>query len=106
MEMPDLLQKLFFDDVETKRPGKSSPSIRVRHHNRSGVVELVGREPLMFARVESGVTKFSPKKHKTPKWKMLDQKQQFPAGKFNFFAGRRKTTNFRGGGNTSKLARQ
>ena len=55
--MPDLLKKLFFGDVETKKPGKSSPSVRVRHRNRSGVVDLVGREPLMFAKVENGVTK-------------------------------------------------
>ena len=60
--MPDLLKKLFFGDVETKKPGKSSPSVRVRHRNRSGVVDLVGREPLMFARVENGVPKLSPKK--------------------------------------------
>ena len=36
---------------------KSSPSVLARHRNRSGVVELVGREPLMFAKVENGVTK-------------------------------------------------
>ena len=55
--MPDLLKKNFFDDVRTQNPGKSSPSVVVRHRNRSGVVELVGREPLMFAKVENGVTK-------------------------------------------------
>ena len=32
-----------------------APAIPSR--NRSGVVELVGREPLMFAKVENGVTK-------------------------------------------------
>ena len=93
MEMPDLLQKLFFDDVETKRPGKSSPSIRVRHHNRSGVVELVGREPLMFARVESGVTKMLPKNKKRQNFR--SEKAVFN-GEFSFF-GRGKTT-FGGGG--------
>ena len=55
--MPDLLKKKIFDDVRTQNPGKSSPSVVVRHRNRSGVVELVGREPLMFAKVENGVTK-------------------------------------------------
>ena len=91
--MPDLLKKLFFGDVETKKPGKSSPSVRVRHRNRSGVVDLVGREPLMFARVENGVTKFSPKKNKS---KILDQKQQFSMGNFLFFAAEK--TKKRGGG--------
>ena len=37
--------------------GKSSLPVLVRHRNRSGVVDLVGREPLMFAKVENGVTK-------------------------------------------------
>ena len=54
-----------------QNPGKSSSFVLVSHRNRSGVVELeqlqlVGlREPLMFAKVENGVTKschfFSPK---------------------------------------------
>jgi|TARA_B100000524_G_scaffold119641_1_gene58749 hypothetical protein len=52
-------------DVETKIR-KSSSDSRARYRNRSGVVELVGREPLMFAIVENGVTKFSPKLKKTP----------------------------------------
>ena len=58
--MPDLLKKLIFDGVRKmngQKPGKSSPSVLVRHRNRSGVVDLVGREPLMFAKVENGVTK-------------------------------------------------
>ena len=37
--------------------GKSSSSVLVPYRNRSGVVDLVGREPLMFAKVENGVTK-------------------------------------------------
>ena len=57
----DLLKTNFFcDDVRNMNwpnPGKSSPSVLVRHGNRSGVVDLVGREPLMFAKVENGVTK-------------------------------------------------
>ena len=54
-------EKLFLTMLENiigQKPGKSSSSILVRQHrNRSGVVELIGREPLMFARVENGVTK-------------------------------------------------
>ena len=46
-----------FEKIIGQKPGKSSSSILVRHFNRSGVVELVGREPLMFAKVENGVTK-------------------------------------------------
>ena len=40
-----------------KKPGKSSSDGRARYRNRSSVVEIVGREPLMFAKVENGVTK-------------------------------------------------
>ena len=53
---------LFFDKVLTPKPGKSSLSVLVHGRNRSGVVELVGREPLIIARVENGVTKFSPQR--------------------------------------------
>ena len=45
-----------------QKPGKSSSDGRARYRNRSGVVELVGRDPLLFARVENGATKKSPKK--------------------------------------------
>tara|TARA_B100000524_G_scaffold63014_1_gene29142 strand:+ start:142 stop:444 length:303 start_codon:yes stop_codon:yes gene_type:complete len=48
------------DDVRKMnwpKPGKYSPSVLVRHRNPSGVFDLVGREPLMFAKVENGVTK-------------------------------------------------
>ena len=99
--MPDLLKKLFFDDVRTPKPGKSSPFVVVRHRNRSGVVELVGREPLMFARVENGVTKFSPKRQKTPKFskKKVDQEIksfQYYVMNFHFLAAEKLT--FFGGG--------
>ena len=80
-----------YDDFKPIKAGKSSPSVLVPYRNRSGMVELVGREPLMFARVENGVTKFSPKKQKTPKcW--------IKTAVFNgdFFC--RRTTNFFGGG--------
>ena len=53
--------------VRTPKPGNSSLSVLVHGLNRSGVVELVGREPLIIARVENGVTKFSPQRQKTPK---------------------------------------
>ena len=64
------MKKLFFDQVRTqnKPPGKSSLPVLVPCRNRSGVVELVGREPLIIARVENGVTKFSPQRQKTPKF--------------------------------------
>ena len=55
----DSIVDLFFDKVRTQKPGKSSLSVLVHDRNRSGVVELVGREPLIIARVENGVTKFS-----------------------------------------------
>ena len=58
--MADLLKKLFltmFEKRNGQNPGNSSSSVLVRHRNRSGVFELVGREPLMFAKVENGVTK-------------------------------------------------
>jgi hypothetical protein len=80
---------------------KSLSDCRAHHRNRSGVVELVGREPLIFARVENGVTKFSPKRQKTPKLNffkhILDQKQQFSVGNLYSF-GRGKLT-FGGGYN-------
>jgi len=62
-----LLKKFFFDKVRTPKPGKSSLSVLVQSLNRSGVVELVGREPWIIARVENGVTKISPQRQKTPK---------------------------------------
>ena len=50
---------MFVEKEKGRNPGKSSPSIRalVLYRHRSGVVELVGREPLMFAKVENSVTK-------------------------------------------------
>jgi len=58
--MADLLKKLFltmFEKELAKNRKISSPSVLVSYRNRSGVVDLVGREPLMFARVENSVTK-------------------------------------------------
>tara|TARA_B100000524_G_scaffold106273_4_gene51363 strand:- start:1624 stop:1884 length:261 start_codon:yes stop_codon:yes gene_type:complete len=44
-----------------QKTGKSSSDGRARYRNRSGVVELVGKAPSMFARVENGVAKSLPK---------------------------------------------
>ena len=63
---------LMFGKIIGQKPGKSSSNVRARHHNRSSVVELVGREPFMFAKVENGVTKlakcFAGKTGKTQFW--------------------------------------
>ena len=40
-----------FEEKKWPQTGKKSPSVRVLYCNPSGVVELLGREPLMFARV-------------------------------------------------------
>ena len=62
--MPDLL-KPFFDEVQKKNWQKTGKIFTVCSGPASqaiGVVELVAREPLMFARVENVVTKCSPEK--------------------------------------------
>ena len=72
---------------------ESSLSVRVLYRNRSGVVELLGREPLIFARVENGVTKFSPKKRKRQNFKFsfwirnssFQTDYQYSMGNFHFF---------------------
>ena len=61
-------KKTFFNAFPPQKTVKTSSGGRARHRNRSGVVELVGREPLIFARVENGETEFSPEKQKTPKF--------------------------------------
>ena len=78
-------KKLFFDAFPLQKTVKSSSDGRARHRNRSGVVDLVGREPLMFARVENGVTKFSPKKQKTPKKWIGNSSFQWQWGIFMFW---------------------
>jgi hypothetical protein len=68
--------------------------------NRSGVVELVGREPLIIARVENGVKKLSPqrqKKRQKIQINKLDQENSFQWGIFIFLAAGRLT--FGGGYN-------
>ena len=76
----------------TKKSGKSSPSFLVPYRNRSDVVELVGREPLIIARVENGVTIFSPQRQKTPKFsKKMDQENSFQWGIFIFLAAGKLT---------------
>ena len=55
----------FFYAFTPQKIVKYSSDGRARHRNRSGVVDSVGREPWMFARVESDkiVPNFSPEKH-------------------------------------------
>ena len=54
-------EKLFLTMFEKgigQNPRNSSPSVLVPYRNRSDAVDLVGMEPLMFAKVENdGVTK-------------------------------------------------
>ena len=55
-------KKLFLMLFLLKKTVKSSSDGRAHLCNRSGVVELVGREPWIITRVENGVTKFSPQR--------------------------------------------
>ena len=70
-------KKKFVHAFPPQKTVKPSSDGRVHLRNRSGVVELVGREPWIIARVENGVTKFSPGK-------------QFLSGDFSFFWPREK----------------
>tara|TARA_B100000513_G_scaffold3225_1_gene1969 strand:- start:44 stop:328 length:285 start_codon:yes stop_codon:yes gene_type:complete len=80
-------KKIFFGAFPPQKTVKSTFDGRARHRNRSGVVELVGREPLIIARVENGVTKFSPQRQKTPKFsKTIGPGKQFSVGIFHFLA--------------------
>ena len=70
--------KFFFCDARTKKWAKSREIFTgcsdKPYRNRSGVVEFVGRDRLLFARVENDVTKFSPTP--PPFWpEILDQKR-------------------------------
>ena len=47
-------EKKDFDAFPPKKAVKALSDGRARHRNRSGMVELVRREPLIFARVENG----------------------------------------------------
>ena len=70
----------------TKKSGKSSPSFLVPYRNRSDVVDLVGREPLIIARVENGVTKFYPKRQKTTIFqRKIGSGTAVFSGEFSFF---------------------
>ena len=88
-----------------KKTLKSSSDGRAHHRNRLGVVELVGREPLIIAGVENGVIKLSPKRQKTPKFSKnkMDRENSFQWGIFIFLAAGKLT--FWGGYNF-KLASQ
>ena len=86
--MENHLEQLFSDDFEPQKLGKSSPFVLVPYRNRSGVVELVGREPLIIARVENGVKKLSPqrqKKRQKIQINKLDQENSFQWGIFIFW---------------------
>ena len=99
-------KKRFFYAFPPQKTVKSSSDGRARHRNQSGVVELVGRDPWIIARVENGVTKFSPKRQKTPKFsKENGSGKQFSVRNFHFLAAG-KLTFFGGGDITSKLASQ
>jgi len=100
--MPGAKKKLFFYAFPPQKTVTPSSDGRAHIRNRSGVVELVGREPLIFAKVENGVTEFSTKKQKTPKFWIRNSARQFSVKNFHFF-GRRKT-NFWGGGYTFKTS--
>jgi len=65
----------------------------VHDRNRSGVGELVGREPLMFARVENIVINFSQRRRKCQNFRSETQTAFFN-GNFNFFG--RGNTSFGG----------
>ena len=93
-------KKLVFNAFPPQKTVTPSSDGRARHRNRSGVVELVGREPWIIARVENGVTKFSPQRQKTPKFsKKNGLGKQFSVGNFHLFFGRGKTNFFWGGYN-------
>ena len=108
-----LLKKLFFDKVRTQNPGKSSLSVLAHDRNRSGVVELVGREQGALDHRESRERRDKIFAEKTENAKIFKKifwirktGKQFsvPVGNFHFF-GRGKT-NFLGASITSKLASQ
>ena len=86
-------EKTFFNAFPPQKKVKSSSDGRAHLRNRSGVVDLVGREPLIIARVENGVTKFSPQRQKTQKKskRKLDQENSFPWGILIFLAAGKLT---------------
>ena len=60
---------------------------------------------MIIARVENGVTKFSPQRQKTPRFsKKIGPGKEFSVWNFHFFGRGNTYTNFWGGGITSKLA--
>ena len=84
-------KKTFFCAFPPQKTVKSSSDGRAHLRNRSGVVELVGREPWIIARVENGVTKFSPQNSKMPKFsKNIWIRKTVFSVEFSFF-GRGKT---------------
>ena len=90
--------------------GKSSSDGRARYRNRSSVVELVGRDRLLFTRVEIGVTQiFAEKQMQNFGLKIstsYSRNSHFSSPEFSFFGRSRATVSGGGGGITSKLANQ
>ena len=74
---------------------KYSSDGRARYRNRSGVVEFVERDRLLFASLENGMTKFSPTAPPPQFWpdvfQILEHKQQFPPPEFSFLAAEEPT---------------
>jgi len=86
--MPGTKKNFFHAFPPQKTVLKSSSDGRAHLRNRSGVDELVGREPWIIARVENGGTNFSPQRRsKTPKFskKEFDQENSFQWGIISFF---------------------
>ena len=94
-----------------KPVGKSSPAVRIPYRNRSGVVELFGRDCLLFARVEISSNKIyflntylpppPAKTHFHLKF-WSSNNSNFSTGFFQL-SGRGEPTFLRGGATTSKL---
>ena len=69
---------MFEKRIIGQKPGNSSPFVLILYRNRLSVVELVGREPSMFAKVDIGVTKSC----QTHRRKNAQKKRNFLAWEF------------------------
>ena len=94
----DLLKKLFFDKVRTQKPGKSSLSVLVQSRNPAGVVDLVGREPLIIESRERRDKILAAKTENANFFKKNWIRKTVFSGEFQFtnfhFFGRGKTNFF------------
>ena len=93
--MPGTKKKLFFNVFPPQKTVKTSSGGRARHRNRSGVVELVGREPLPLDHRESRERRdkiFAAKTESAKKFKKkLDQENSLQWGIFIFLAAGKLT---------------